>query len=115
MKHALKGTTWKNKTDHGAQKIEHESFLELHAGKNEQEYRSMSIREKRAAFEKNAKIYESGLLNFHGVDGFDVYNCSIPFLFRAKNTCSAGLSAAVNGPEAGLVCFRRSISRTIRR
>lgn len=24
------------------------------------------------------------MLNFHGVDGFDVYNCSIPFLFQGK-------------------------------
>ncbi len=39
----------------------------------------MDIREARERFEREGKIYESALLTFHGVDGFDVYNCSIPF------------------------------------
>lgn len=39
----------------------------------------MTIREKKILFEKNAKVYDSALLQFDGADGFDVYNCSLPF------------------------------------
>ena len=44
----------------------------------------MDMREKKAAFEKSGKIAESALLTFKGVDGFDVYNCSIPFEWAGK-------------------------------
>ena len=46
----------------------------------------MSIQEKKAEFEKKRqeKIYESVKLTFHGVEGFDVYNCSIPFSWEGK-------------------------------
>ncbi|RAV05033.1 DUF1861 family protein [Paenibacillus sp. YN15] len=44
----------------------------------------MSLLERRAAFELNKNIYESALLAFRGVDGFDVYNCSIPFQWNGK-------------------------------
>ena len=36
----------------------------------------MSMKEKKAAFERVNKPYESAVLTFHGVEGFDVYNCS---------------------------------------
>ena len=39
---------------------------------------------KRKQFEEEKKIYESVLLKFEGVDGFDVYNCSIPFEWEGK-------------------------------
>ena len=39
----------------------------------------MTVKEKKIEFEKSAKVYESALLTFHGVEGFDVYNCSLPF------------------------------------
>lgn len=44
----------------------------------------MSIQQKKIIFEKEKadKIYESVKLKFHGVDGFDVYNCSIPFTWK---------------------------------
>ena len=38
----------------------------------------------RLEFEATKKIYESATLVFHGVDGFDVYNISIPFLWDGK-------------------------------
>lgn len=38
------------------------------------------IKAQKEAFEKNKRIYESALLKFSGVDGWDVYNCSIPFM-----------------------------------
>lgn len=46
----------------------------------------MAIEQAKAAFEKqrHEKIYESKKLTFHGVEGFTVYNCSIPFAFGGK-------------------------------
>nr|WOZ50633.1 AncZ [synthetic construct] len=44
----------------------------------------MSLKEQRKQFEANKKIYESAILTFHGVEGFDVYNCSIPFEWNGK-------------------------------
>ena len=37
----------------------------------------MDIRQARAAFDKEGKIYDSALLTFVGVDGYDVYTCSV--------------------------------------
>lgn len=39
----------------------------------------MSLQELRKQFEENKRIYESTIVTFHGVEGFDVYNISIPF------------------------------------
>ncbi len=39
----------------------------------------MTVKEKKALFEQNKKIYDSALLTFEGAEGFDVYNCSLPF------------------------------------
>ena len=46
----------------------------------------MSIQERKAEFERHIseKIYESVKLTFLGIDGFDVYNCSIPFRWEGK-------------------------------
>ncbi len=44
----------------------------------------MRLLEKRELFEKEKQIYESSILKFHGVDGFDVYNSSIPFQWKGK-------------------------------
>lgn len=40
------------------------------------------IKLQKEAFEKNKHVYESVLLKFRGVDGWDVYNCSIPFTYN---------------------------------
>lgn len=40
---------------------------------------AMSLQERRAQFEVTKNVYESATLTFHGVEGFDVYNSSIPF------------------------------------
>ena len=47
---------------------------------------TMSIQEKKALFEqqKDGKIYESATLVFKGIEGFDVYNCSVPFEWEGK-------------------------------
>lgn len=44
----------------------------------------MNLIEQRKQFEKSKKIYESTKLIFHGVEGFDVYNASIPFVWKGK-------------------------------
>lgn len=40
------------------------------------------IKSQKEAFEANKRIYESVLLKFFGVDGWDVYNCSVPFFLN---------------------------------
>ncbi len=46
----------------------------------------MSIKELKDQFElvKDQKVYDRATLSFHGVDGFDVYNCSMPFIWEGK-------------------------------
>ena len=45
----------------------------------------MTVAERKAAFERDPPaVRERTLLRFDGVDGFDVYNCSAPFLFRGR-------------------------------
>jgi hypothetical protein len=44
----------------------------------------LTLKLQRMAFEATKHIYESATLAFHGVDGFDVYNISIPFLREGK-------------------------------
>ena len=45
----------------------------------------MDMREKKAVFEKNRRIYEAALLTFKGVEGYEVYNCSIPFTWHGRS------------------------------
>lgn len=44
----------------------------------------MTIKERRLDFEAKKHIYESARLIFIGVEGYDVYNCSIPFMYHGK-------------------------------
>ena len=44
----------------------------------------MDVLKERAAFEANLQPAERTVLTFTGVDGFDVYNCSIPFTWKGK-------------------------------
>jgi hypothetical protein len=44
----------------------------------------VNLLEKRAAFETTKRIYASSKLTFHGVEGFDVYNPSIPFSWKGR-------------------------------
>ncbi|MCF7855895.1 MAG: DUF1861 family protein [Candidatus Pacebacteria bacterium] len=45
----------------------------------------MTLQEQRALFEETRTIYESATLTFHGVEGYDVYNCSVPFRWEGKD------------------------------
>jgi len=44
----------------------------------------MNAKELRKVFHETAHVYEGALLTFDGVDGYDVYNCSIPFEWQGK-------------------------------
>ncbi|MNO17881.1 hypothetical protein D3C76_75820 [compost metagenome] len=44
----------------------------------------MNLIERREQFEVNKSIYESAKLTFHGVEGYDVYNVSIPFQWKGR-------------------------------
>ncbi|MCC3356831.1 DUF1861 family protein [Bacillus sp. REN16] len=44
----------------------------------------MNLVEKREHFERTKNVYEAAKLIFIGVDGFDVYNTSIPFSYKNK-------------------------------
>ncbi len=44
----------------------------------------MNILKERSRFQETKSIAEAVLLTFHGVDGYDVYNCSLPFYWNDK-------------------------------
>ncbi|KAK7194575.1 hypothetical protein NESM_000375300 [Novymonas esmeraldas] len=43
-----------------------------------------TFKEMRVAFEASKKVYDSALLTFKGVEGLDVYNCSVPFQYKGR-------------------------------
>lgn len=45
----------------------------------------MSLKQDKMRFEEGTTSENSVILKFHGVEGFDVYNCSIPFSWDGKN------------------------------
>jgi len=44
----------------------------------------MTFPQKKDLFEQEQKIRESALLTFTGVEGYDVYNCSVPFEYEGQ-------------------------------
>lgn len=48
------------------------------------EFEITSLSERRQHFERTKTVYESVKLTFHGVEGYDVYNTSIPFQWQGK-------------------------------
>lgn len=44
----------------------------------------MTLKQQRQEFEQSKRIYESAKLSFQGVEGYDVYNTSIPFDWEGK-------------------------------
>lgn len=42
------------------------------------------VRDAKKEFETSCRVYERALLTFKGVDGYDVYNCSVPFKYKGK-------------------------------
>lgn len=45
----------------------------------------MNIKEERMKFEAGFDCTEAAILKFHGIDGYDVYNCSLPFWWEGKH------------------------------
>lgn len=45
----------------------------------------MTLKQEKELFESRRNVYDSALLTFHGVEGFDVYNCSIPFRWQGRD------------------------------
>ncbi len=45
----------------------------------------MTLKQQRLQFEQTKQIYASAKLSFHGVEGYDVYNTSIPFTWEGKS------------------------------
>ncbi|XQJ25312.1 Protein of unknown function (DUF1861), putative [Leishmania guyanensis] len=43
------------------------------------------MKQVKATFEASKRVYESVLLTFKGVEGYDVYNCSVPFFYGGKH------------------------------
>ena len=45
----------------------------------------MSLLERRKQFDENpSRVYDSAILTFWGVEGYDVYNCCVPFEHNGK-------------------------------
>lgn len=44
----------------------------------------MNIKEERKSFEEKYVVKEAAILRFYGVEGYDVYNCSLPFVWEGK-------------------------------
>lgn len=44
----------------------------------------MDFQTQRRQFAEEKKIYDSALLTFSGIDGYDVYNCSVPFSHKGE-------------------------------
>ena len=53
------------------------------------------------------KIYESSKLKFAGVDGYDVYNCSIPFLHQGKKYIFGRVEKRNEWAESLFICLKK--------
>lgn len=68
----------------------------------------MNMKEKKAAFERVNKPYESAVLTFHGVEGFDVYNCSIPFEMNGETLMYGRVEKRNEWATSWVRLFRRT-------
>ncbi len=68
----------------------------------------MTLKEKREHFELTKKIYGSTKLSFHGVDGFDVYNSSIPFKWRGTEYIYGRVEKRAEWARSWVRLFRRT-------
>ena len=66
----------------------------------------MSVLEMKRAFERNPPaVREAVLIRFSGVDGFDVYNCSAPFLFHGRRHVFGRVEARDRWAESRVALF----------
>ncbi|MBR4206612.1 MAG: DUF1861 family protein [Clostridia bacterium] len=66
------------------------------------------FRDKREAFEKNKTVYSSRKLTFKGVDGYDVYNCSIPFRRRGETYMFGRVEKREEWARSWVYLFRKT-------
>lgn len=60
-------------------------------------------------FEKfETKIYEKNKLKFNGVDGYDVYNCSMPFTFKGKEYIFGRVEKRAEWAESFIYLFEKT-------
>lgn len=65
------------------------------------------FQEKREAFEQDKKIYGSRKLIFTGVEGYDVYNCSIPFLWQGETYIFGRVEKRTEWARSWVYLFRQ--------
>lgn len=68
----------------------------------------MTFPEKRKLFEETNHPTESALLTFHGIDGFDVYNCSIPFEWQGETYLYGRVERRTEWARSWSRLFRRT-------
>ncbi len=68
----------------------------------------MQYPEKKELFEKTHKPGESALLTFTGVDGYDVYNCSIPFESQGETYLYGRVEKRKEWARSHVRLFRRA-------
>lgn len=66
----------------------------------------MEVKNQKDAFEKSKKVYESALLKFNGVEGWDVYNCSIPFQYNGHRHIFGRVERRKEWAASGVSLFR---------
>lgn len=65
------------------------------------------FREQREAFEREKRIYGSRKLTFTGVEGYDVYNCSIPFEWEGEVYIFGRVEKRTEWARSWVYLFRR--------
>jgi len=68
----------------------------------------MMLQKQRVAFEAEKQIFESAKLTFHGVDGYDVYNASIPFTWDGKEYMYGRVERRSEWIRSWVRCFEKS-------
>ncbi|HPA60839.1 MAG TPA: DUF1861 family protein [Clostridia bacterium] len=67
----------------------------------------MTFKQRKDAFEQRNKKHESSLLSFIGVEGFDVYNCSIPFEWKGQTYIYGRVEKRQEWARSRVRLFRR--------
>ena len=68
----------------------------------------MNAREEKTKFEREKKSCESAALTFHGVEGYDVYNCSIPFKSGGRELIFGRVERRTDWARSTVRLFRNS-------
>jgi len=69
---------------------------------------TLTLKEKKEKFERERKHTQSALLCFYGVDGFDIYNCSIPFIHEGKEYIFGRMEKRADWARSWVRLFEKS-------